>query len=323
MVKKALLVGLNYPNNDKLRLNSSYNDIELVEKYLHINENFNKDNIIKLTDKNTNVNFANYFNIIDNMKKIIDKSNSNDILFFYFTGHGTQLVDKNNDELDSKDEAFMPADYDKFVIGDDLFKSLFVKCPANITILFDSCHSGTAIDLKYTYTLCPFISVNKLDVKDNNNVICYSATNDSNLTFASILPDGNRHVKWFSNFTYHFIKHLANFKEKISNRDLIMSMRNDQKKTCINKAVISFSNIKIATCMFLEQYDEEIIEAAKRKLKKLSENKHYGLLLKEKLKIEKELRMKNAIIEKYKNALHQKNMPNVDNFNAILYSIKD
>ena len=102
-----------------------------------------------------------------------------------------------------------------------------------------------------------------------------------------------------------------------------MSMRNDKKKTCINKGVISFSNVKIATCMFLEQYDEEIIEAAKRKLKKLSENKHYGLLLKEKLKIEKELRTKNAIIEKYKNALHQKNMPNVDNFTAILYSIKD
>ena len=64
MVKKALLVGLNYPTNDKLRLSSSYNDLDLVEKYLTINENFNKDNIIKLTDKNTTVNFANYFNII-------------------------------------------------------------------------------------------------------------------------------------------------------------------------------------------------------------------------------------------------------------------
>ena len=69
MVKKALLVGLNYPTNDKLRLSSSYNDLDLVEKYLTINENFNKENIIKLTDKNTTVNFANYFNIIDNMKK--------------------------------------------------------------------------------------------------------------------------------------------------------------------------------------------------------------------------------------------------------------
>ena len=86
MVKKALLVGLNYPTNDKLRLSSSYNDLDLVEKYLTINENFNKDNIIKLTDKNTTVNFANYFNIIDNMKKIIDNSTSKDILFFYFTG---------------------------------------------------------------------------------------------------------------------------------------------------------------------------------------------------------------------------------------------
>ena len=82
MVKKALLVGLNYPDNDKLRLSSSYNDLDLVEKFLIINENFNKNDIIKLTDKKTTVNYANYFNIIDNMKKIVDNSTSKDILFF-------------------------------------------------------------------------------------------------------------------------------------------------------------------------------------------------------------------------------------------------
>ena len=40
MVKKALLVGLNYPDNDKLRLSSSYNDLDLVEKFLIINDLF-------------------------------------------------------------------------------------------------------------------------------------------------------------------------------------------------------------------------------------------------------------------------------------------
>ena len=36
MVKKALLVGLNYPDNDKLRLSSSYN--ETVYSMCKINE---------------------------------------------------------------------------------------------------------------------------------------------------------------------------------------------------------------------------------------------------------------------------------------------
>ena len=76
MVKKALLVGLNYPDNYKLRLSSSYNDLDLVEKFLIINENFNKDDIIKLTDKKTSFNYANYFNIIDNMKKRVNNSKS-------------------------------------------------------------------------------------------------------------------------------------------------------------------------------------------------------------------------------------------------------
>ena len=51
MVKLALLIGLNYPNDDKLRLQSSYNDVDLVENYLVLNENFSHSNIVKLTDK--------------------------------------------------------------------------------------------------------------------------------------------------------------------------------------------------------------------------------------------------------------------------------
>ena len=82
--------------------------------------------------------------------------------------------------------------------------------------------------------------------------------------------------------------------------------------------VISFSNIKIANSDFLDK----IVEEEKIPEKKV-DNKSYNTLLKIKNKLEKDVRIKNSIIENYKNALHQKNMPNVDNFNAILYSIKD
>ena len=34
MVKYALLVGLNYPDEEKLELNASYNDVLAVEKFL-------------------------------------------------------------------------------------------------------------------------------------------------------------------------------------------------------------------------------------------------------------------------------------------------
>lgn len=322
MVKLALLIGLNYPNNDKLRLQSSYNDVDLVENYLVLNENFSRGNIIKLTDKynqNKELN-PTFFNIINRIKELVDKTNKDDILFLYFTGHGTQIQDKNIDEADSKDEAFLPSDYKDYIISDDLFKQVLAPCKANVTVLFDTCHSGTAFDLKYTYTLSPFVSSNNLDMKDNNKIICFSSSNDPSLSFSSVLPFEQRSVRWFSNFTYYFLKHLANKDIKPTNRELILSMRNDPLKTCINKSVISFSNINIANSNFLDKTENK---DESNDDKKPVDKKSYNNLMKIKNKLEKDVRIKDSIIEKYKNALHIKNINGMDNFSAILYSIKD
>ena len=322
MVKLALLIGLNYPNDDKLRLQSSYNDVDLVENYLVLNENFSRGNIIKLTDKynqNKELN-PTFFNIINRIKELVDKTDKDDIIFLYFTGHGTQIKDENKDESDSKDEAFLPSDYKDYVISDDLFKQVLAPCKSNVTVLFDTCHSGTAFDLKYTYTLSPFVSSNNLDMRDNNKIICFSASNDPSLTFSSVLPFEKRSVKWFSNFTYYFLKHLANKDIKPTNRELILSMRNDPLKTCINKGVISFSNIDMANSNFLDKTEkEQELDAEKKPVDK----KSYNTLMKIKNKLEKDLRIKNSIIENYRNALQIKNTNSMDNFSAILYSIKD
>ena len=326
MVKHALLIGLNYPTDDKLRLQSSYNDLNLVQNFLITNENFDSKNIIQLTDKAQHkIELSTtFFNIVKHIKEHIAKTTENDILFFYFTGHGTQILDKNNDENDSMDEAFVPSDYKKNLISDDLLFSLFKNCKANTTILYDCCHSGSVIDLKYTYTLSPFISINKLNIKDRNNVICFSSCKDKLKSFASVLPSGDRNVKWYSNFTYYFIKHLANIEDKLSNRDLVDSMKNDQKKTCINKSVISFSSKKLLPCLFLEPYDDKVYQITKNDLSTFSEKTHLLKLKKINLLHEKKIRVLENIIERYKNALHQKNNQEfMDNFNAILYSIKD
>lgn len=325
MVKHALLIGLNYPTDDKLALKSSYNDLNLVQKYLITNETFDSKNITQLTDKaQPKLDLsASFFNIVKKIKELIAKTTGNDILFFYFTGHGTQIFDRNNDELDSADEAFLPSDYKKNLINDDLLFSMFQNCKANTTVLFDACHSASALDLKYTYTLSPFISINKLALGDSNNVICFSACKDQAKTFASVLPSGQRNVKWYSNYTYYFIKHLANMKDKLSNKDLIDSIRNDQKKTCINKSCVSFSSKKLLPCLFLEYYDEKVYQITKNDLSTFSEKTQLLKLKKINLKQEKEINMMKNIIERYKNAFYLKDTKTIDNFNAILYSIKN
>ena len=61
--------------------------------------------------------------ILNNLKQMLDKLQDGDTFFFHCSGHGTQQVDRNNDETDGKDEAFVSLDMK--IITDDLFKCFF------------------------------------------------------------------------------------------------------------------------------------------------------------------------------------------------------
>jgi metacaspase-1 len=86
-------------------------------------------------------------NIIQSFRDhLIAQANPGDIVVFYFFGHGTQVLDDNGDELDSLDEALVALDNQ--LLRDDelseLLSALKEKSPANITVVIDSCFSGTA-----------------------------------------------------------------------------------------------------------------------------------------------------------------------------------
>jgi len=83
-------------------------------------------------------------------------SKANDVLWFFFAGHGSQQKDRDGDEEDGKDEIIMPADYDLEAdyISDDWFKSSSfrgaIDKKAETVAVFDCCHSGTMFDLPWT-----------------------------------------------------------------------------------------------------------------------------------------------------------------------------
>lgn len=65
------------------------------------------------------------------------------------------MVDTSGDEDDGYDETIYPVDHDKYKgesgqIVDDLMHDIMVKPlveGCRLTCIFDSCHSGTALDL--------------------------------------------------------------------------------------------------------------------------------------------------------------------------------
>ncbi|KAI0916517.1 hypothetical protein AcV5_002986 [Taiwanofungus camphoratus] len=92
-------------------------------------------------------------NILEAMHWLVRNAHPHDSLFFHYSGHGGQTRDRDGDEVDGYDEVIYPVDYRQsgFIV-DDLMHTVMVKSlPAGcrLTALFDSCHSGSVLDLPY------------------------------------------------------------------------------------------------------------------------------------------------------------------------------
>lgn len=160
--KFALLVGINeYAKGPPAisPLKGPENDVELMKKSLVSQFNFlnSEDYVMTLigpraTKKNILDAFSQH--LIENARK--NQGTSKDegaVVVFYFSGHGSQVTDKNGDEADGYDETILA--YDSRTKGvddiiddeiDSLFKELS-RYTSNITFILDSCHSGTTTKL--------------------------------------------------------------------------------------------------------------------------------------------------------------------------------
>ena len=158
---KALLVGINYEGTES-ELNGCVNDVINMYAYLTKIEKFSPESIkILVDDPNAELDqLPTRENILDGIRWLV---NDNPMgvdedpysLFMHYSGHGSWVWDRNSDEADRKDETICPLDYhDNGLIKDDqLRKELLgpIKDASNIhlTCLYDCCHSGTILDMRY------------------------------------------------------------------------------------------------------------------------------------------------------------------------------
>ena len=176
--KAALLIGSNYPNTNS-QLFGCINDINFLKDKLSNTYGYNKFNI--LTD-DTSVK-PTRDNILSNFRNFLSSSKAGDFLFFGFSGHGSQTRDTNGDEIDKIDETIVGCDL-KDVTDDELKKIITDNVKSNVTLfcVFDSCHSGTVLDLKYQYLDSlnyNSFSENNTNLETNGNVIMISGCMDS------------------------------------------------------------------------------------------------------------------------------------------------
>jgi len=144
--KNALLIGINYTGTQN-QLYGCINDVNSIKERITLN-GFN--NITVMTDLTSKK--ATRDNILNEFKTLLVNSQEGDLLFLLYSGHGSYALDKNNDETTGYDQLIVPCDF-KTILDDELKTIIQQNLKKNVTLfaMFDSCFSGSVLDLKYQY----------------------------------------------------------------------------------------------------------------------------------------------------------------------------
>jgi len=165
--RKALFIGINYfGTNAELR--GCINDVKNVSQL--VCQRFGFQNCLYLTDDQQDQSKKpTYDNIINAMRWLTDGAKPGDSLFFHYSGHGGTAKDSETDEIDGFDETILPLDYTSSgqIVDDVIYANLVKPLPkgCRLTAVFDSCHSGTVMDLPYTYQCDGNVEVIENDVR--------------------------------------------------------------------------------------------------------------------------------------------------------------
>lgn len=151
----GLIIGCNY-NGTNHKLNGCINDTKLLKNTIPRKMGISSKNLYIMTDYSKDNMYPTRDNIISELNNIITRINNEHIneFWFSFSGHGSYITDRNNDERDGRDECIIPLRYKKGIISDDDLLKIFSKISypnCKVICLFDCCHSGTIMDLEYNY----------------------------------------------------------------------------------------------------------------------------------------------------------------------------
>eukprot|EP00899_Mesostigma_viride_P012185 jgi/Mesvir1/20968/Mv08035-RA.1 len=125
VVKRAVLVGCNYPGSD-CPLNGCVNDVRTVKTLLTSRWGFQDKEIHVLIDTDSGFMQPTGKNIKQALNSMVATASRGDVLFFHYSGHGTQVPQ---------------------IVDDDL-RTIFGKVPkgVHLTVVTDCCHSGGLLD---------------------------------------------------------------------------------------------------------------------------------------------------------------------------------
>jgi len=244
-MKYALCIGINYVGSSH-QLNGCWNDCLRMKKHL----SKNGFNVRCLLDKPKNPDGQpTRDNIIRELTRLVSIAKKNDqkgmkkpiSIVVHYSGHGSWTRDRSGDERDKRDELICTSD-NMGILDDDLV--FFAKSlPSRVRCLcvFDCCHSGTIMDLRYR------IKGDKL-IKENPkgdcqaNVVCISGCRDKQTSADAFMGS-----KYMGAMTHSFFRC---YRRGVSIKDLVKDM-------CKILKLGGFTQVPQITCSNPEVVDKK------------------------------------------------------------------
>lgn len=214
--KVALLIGIEYRNTAN-ELLGCQTDVLNMRNLLVNKMGYLPNNIMLITDdygpKPTGRNIVNALEIL---AKMTINNNYNEAIIYY-SGHGNQIRDNNNEEIDKMDEVLVPDDYTNGLIRDDTIYQILKRFSnrTHTLCIFDSCNSGTICDLEYSY----YYNINNDSTQIiqtenhhlNNSIVCISGCKDNQTSNVVLTERG-----WHSALTTALIDIFSKFPQGIT-----------------------------------------------------------------------------------------------------------
>lgn len=193
---KALLIGINYETIPELRLHGCINDAVHTKNLLERLYPACK-NVRLITDK-TSVKPSKAA-ILEGIQWLVKDLKSGQTVYLHYSGHGTRVRDINGDERSGADSCICPYNGNvlELITDDELRAYLVNQIPkgCKCVVVIDSCNSGTALDLRYTWKTSEpgklSFDQDSSYAKTNGNVMFLSGCRDDQYAMDTVDAFGN------------------------------------------------------------------------------------------------------------------------------------
>lgn len=163
--RKALLIGIDYFGSQH-QLEGCINDVQNVASWL-VSRGYSSDprDMLFLTDERSGPYYPSGYNILAAMNWLISEPGCS--LFLHYSGHGGQVPDNQGTRVSGFNDTIVPVDFEVngMIDSPTLHRHLVSRLPQNctLTVIFDCCHSGSALELPYVYRTDEYGNVNLMD----------------------------------------------------------------------------------------------------------------------------------------------------------------